>query len=95
MLKREGDVLMLEGPVTFETVPALVGAAEEHLSQGAQTVDFSQVTEIDSAAVALALEWLRQAARHNVALRLENLPSSMNNLAELYGVSEFLYPAPR
>lgn len=95
MLKREGDVLVLDGPVTFDTVPALVGAAEEHLSRGARTVDFGRVTDIDSAAVALALEWLRQAASHNITLRLENLPPSMHNLAELYGVSEFLYPAPR
>jgi len=95
MLKREGDVLVLEGPVTFDTVPSLVGAAEEHWSEGPLTVDFGRVTDTDSAAVALALEWLRQAAGRKVTLRLRNLPTSMNKLAELYGVSEFLNPASR
>jgi len=51
------------------------------------------VTEADSAAVALVIEWVRQAERANVALRLVNLPASMQNLAKLYGVSELLQPA--
>jgi phospholipid transport system transporter-binding protein len=56
-------------------------------------VDFRQVTDIDSSAVALALEWLRQARRNNTELRLVNLPAAMLNLAKLYGVSELLQAA--
>jgi len=64
MIRREGDSLILEGPVTLDTVPGLIGAAEEHLGQGARVADFRNVTEVDSAAVALALEWLRRAAEN-------------------------------
>jgi len=92
-LRREGEVLVIEGAVTLDTVPGLISAAEEHFRQGAGVVDFGAVTEVDSAAVALALEWVRQAERANVALRLVNLPTSMQNLAKLYGVSELLQPA--
>jgi len=93
MIRREGQMLVLEGAVTLDTVPGLILEAEEHLRQGADAIDFSAVTEVDSAAVALALEWVRQAERANVALRLVNLPASMQNLAKLYGVSELLQPA--
>lgn len=91
MLRREGEVLLVEGPVTLATVPELVSAVEEHFSNGAGVVDFAGVTEIDSSAVALALEWVRKAERAGVPLRLLNIPSSMQNLARLYGVSELLH----
>jgi len=93
VIRREGDSLILEGPVTLNTVPGLVGLAEEHLRQGARVVDFRNVTEVDSAAVALALEWLRRAAESKTGLHLVNLPAAMQNLAKLYGVSELLQPA--
>lgn len=93
MIRREGKTLVLEGAVTFDTVTGLMPSAEEHFREGADAVDFAAVTEVDSAAVALALEWVRQAERANVALRLVNLPASIQNLAKLYGVSELLQPS--
>jgi phospholipid transport system transporter-binding protein len=94
VIRREGEALVLEGAVTVDTVPGLIGAADEHLRQGAKIVDFREVTEVDSGAVALALEWLREAARSRTELRLVNLPAPMQNLAKLYGVSELLqFPA--
>jgi len=94
VIKRDGDSLVLEGAVTLDTVPGLIGAVEEHLGQGARVIDFRNVTEVDSAAVALALEWLRRAAESKTGLRLVNLPAAMQNLAKLYGVSELLESAP-
>jgi phospholipid transport system transporter-binding protein len=93
MLRRDGEILLLEGPVTLATVPGLVSAAEQHFRQGAGVIDFAGVTEVDSAAVALALEWVRQAERASVKLRLVNVPASIQNLAKLYGVFELLQPA--
>lgn len=92
MIRREGEVLVVEGAVTFDTVTGLISGAEEHFRHGGDVIDFAAVTEVDSAAVALALEWVRQAERANVAMRLVNLPISMQNLAKLYGVSELLQP---
>lgn len=81
---------VLEGPVTVETVPALVGQIGLQLKGGVTRVDFARVREIDSAAVALALEWRRQAQAANVTLSLINLPAVMRNLANLYGVADLL-----
>ena len=93
MIRRENDSLILEGAVTLNTVAAMLGAVEEHLRQGARVVDFREVTEVDSAAVALALEWLRHAEESKTAVRLANLPEAMQNLAKLYGVSDLLQSA--
>jgi phospholipid transport system transporter-binding protein len=93
VIRRESDSLIVEGAVTLNTVAALAAAVEEHLRQGARVVDFGSVTEVDSAAIALALEWLRQAEQNKTALRLANLPAAMQNLAKLYGVSELLESA--
>ena len=94
MIRREGDSLFLEGALTLATVAGLAREVQDQLRQGARVVDFRGVTEVDSSAVALALEWLRQAGQGDAgALKLVNLPAAMQNLAKLYGVSELLQPA--
>jgi ABC-type transporter Mla MlaB component len=49
---------------------------------------------VDSAAVALALECLREARRRKLLLSLANLPEAMQHLAELYAASELLQADP-
>ena len=93
MIRREGDRIVLEGPITLDSVPALAQALDAHLAAGAAVVDFGNVTEVDSAAVALLLEWQRQAERRKLSLRLANPPAALQNLAKLYGVLELLPPA--
>ena len=61
-----GNAVFLEGPVTVETVPGLVEQIEQQLKRAASQVDFSHVTEIDSAAVALALPPVRAIGSRTV-----------------------------
>jgi len=90
VITREGDRLLLQGPVTIGTVSALLAQVRALLEPGVAVLDFEGVTEVDSAAVALALECLREAQRRKLALSLANLPDAMQHLAELYAVSEML-----
>jgi phospholipid transport system transporter-binding protein len=90
VIKQSDDRLLLQGPVTIGTVTALLTQLRAQLAPGVAVLDFEGVTEVDSAAVALALECLREARRRKLALSLANLPESMRNLAELYSVSELL-----
>ena len=92
MISREADRIELKGPVTLETVPELVALGEPMIRQGAEIVDFSNVSDVDSAAVALALEWLRQSESLGNSLKFINLPDAMKNLAALYGVAAFISP---
>lgn len=90
MIRLDGDTLRVEGAATMETVPALVEAGTAHLRAGATRVDLGGVTEADSAAVAMLLEWTRAARSGGRALAIEGMPRSLANLARLYGVDAFL-----
>ena len=90
MISQQGERLLLQGPVTIATVSALLAQARAQLAPGVAVLDFAGVTEVDSAAVALALECLREARQRKLALTLANLPEAMQHLAELYAVSELL-----
>ena len=94
MITQEGDRLLFDGPVTIATVSALLAQSRALLVPGVAVLDFKGVTEVDSAAVALALECLREARRRKLALSLANLPEAMQHLAELYAVSELLQADP-
>jgi phospholipid transport system transporter-binding protein len=94
-VRRDGNRLVLEGAATAGTVAALLDAGAASLRDGVEVVDFGAVTEVDSAAVALALAWLRAAHAAGRTLRFDNLPPALLNLARLYGVDELIPRVPR
>jgi phospholipid transport system transporter-binding protein len=93
MIQRDGERVLLEGPVTFATAASVLEAAASETRAGARIVDFSAVTESDSAALALALELLRQAEAEKRAVTFANVPDALHKLAELYSVSEVVFAA--
>jgi len=57
------------------------------LAAGVRRVDLSQVAEVDSAAVALLLEWVKQTGSPFV---IEGAPAPLYKLAQLYCVHTML-----
>lgn len=53
-------------------------------------VDFSAVTDIDTAALSLLIEWQRRAIAANKKIVFTHLPESLHSLATLYGVADFI-----
>lgn len=84
------DRCTIEGPVTADNVLSLLAQGAQQLTGPRMTIDLSGVTEVDSTALSLLLEWRREAIRNGREVRFRNLPASMKSLAELYGVSELL-----
>ena len=82
--------MMVSGPVTLANVAGLLEEGRRHLAEGVRSVDFGEVTEMDSAALALCLAWLRDAKAHGGALSFSNLPESLQTIARLYGVHSLL-----
>lgn len=80
----------VQGPITVENVVSLLGQGQEQFTAPQLTVDLSAVTEVDSSALSLLLEWRREAARNGRAIRFANLPGNLQSLAKLYGVTELL-----
>ena len=87
-LRREGDRLLVDGPLGIETVPAVMREASAACRDGVRVVDLGSVSDVDSAALALALELMREANAADRKLVFENLPQAMEKLAQLYAVSD-------
>ena len=90
MIKREGDRMVVSGPLTLSSVAAALGEGAAAIAQGARIVDLGEVGELDSSALALLLAWLREAKRRDVALSFTRLPEGLTTIARLYGVAELL-----
>ncbi|MBA4143646.1 MAG: STAS domain-containing protein [Nitrosospira sp.] len=90
---REAGELSVEGPVTIGNVTAVVARGIAVFGRDDFVVDLTRVTEVDSAAVSMLLEWQRDAARRNRRMCFANMPQNLQNLIRLYGVSELIYLA--
>lgn len=92
MIACEGDRCTVRGPLTMSHVTAALAESVPLFKAPRVLVDLSGVTEVDSSAVSLLLEWRRSAAKANRNIEFTNLPASLRSLAELYGVLEFIAP---
>ncbi len=81
------------GSLHFTTVSSLlrVGAGAIERDQ-AGVIDLGGVTSSDSAGLALLIEWLSVAKGANRALRYENIPSQIQQLAHLSELDDLLVP---
>ncbi|MFM9886889.1 MAG: lipid asymmetry maintenance protein MlaB [Burkholderiales bacterium] len=87
MIKVEGHRLVLTGPLNMSTAARHVEEGRRAVAEGAVEIDLSAATEIDSAAVALLLDWIRTAGK---PLKITGMPKAMASLASLYGVDGLL-----
>ena len=90
MIRRDGDRMIVSGPLTLAHVAAALGDGNGAISEGARSVDLGEVSELDSSALALLLAWLREAKRRDGKLVFSNLPQGLTTIARLYGVAELL-----
>ncbi|MGD9786867.1 MAG: lipid asymmetry maintenance protein MlaB [Sulfuricellaceae bacterium] len=91
-LIRDGNRFRLTGPVVKENAVSLLEQGGAIFDGGDVTVDFGGVTDVDSSAVSLMLEWLRRG-NGRLRLRYVNLPANLVSLADLYGVTDVLQQA--
>lgn len=82
----------LSGAATMNTVAALrsEGLRAFGASSGDINVDLSALTRIDSAGLALLIDWLAWARSASRSLRFAALPESLRSLARLSDVEPFL-----
>ncbi len=90
MSPAEAHVLRLSGPVRIDTVTTLLQTSVPSFSQARSVVDFSEVTDIDSSALALMLQWRRDAESAGSQVHFVHVPDNLRVLAELYGVTFLL-----
>ncbi|MBS0336981.1 MAG: STAS domain-containing protein [Proteobacteria bacterium] len=90
MIRREGDRMMIVGPVTLKNVTAVLEEGLTEVRAGVSTIDMAEVSELDSSLLAATFAWVREGRLANRALTVANLPAGLQTLAQLYGVEELL-----
>ncbi len=76
--------------MTMENVNTLLATGTALFDASSLEVDLGGVEDVDSAAVGLVFEWLRQAHGQKASLVFVNLPSTLSSLAALYGVLDLI-----
>ena len=74
----------------FTNAKSLLQEGLDAVSRGESEYDLGMLTQVDSASVSVMLAWQRAAVRSGRRLRFLNVPASLVNLADLYGVTELL-----
>jgi len=87
MIRFGNGSLSVVGPMTMETVAGLKAEAAPLFTNDLGRIELGQVTDADSAGLALLLEWLRRGRSLNLPIVFSGLPPAMSSLASLYGLS--------
>ena len=95
MLTFEKDAAKLVGELTFSTVTGLFNQMQSKASTGGmpRAIDLADVGKIDSAGLALLLEWqsaYRKQAGSSDLIEIINPPPALLKIAKLCDASEFL-----
>ena len=90
MLTFENNRLKLAGAVVIDSARQLLEDGRGYCVANDVAVDFSGVTELDSSALALFLEYRRAAESAGKRVSVSNLPASLKTLADLYGVTDLI-----
>jgi phospholipid transport system transporter-binding protein len=89
-ITQQGNHWLIAGDLWVDNVSELL-AKSAALSMPSQLeIDFSAVTDSDTAALSLIMEWQRRALAIGSTVTFKNLPANLSSLATLYGVTEFI-----
>ena len=90
MIDRDGERLVVRGAVTLADVLGWRESGLEAIDRDGLTIDLGGVSEADSSALSLLLEWQRAAKARGFRIKYSGLPENLRSLAQVYGVLELL-----
>lgn len=87
-LYTDDSVWKVEGDLNYATSASLYEKARAAMAaQLPASVDLAAVERVDSAGVALMLDWIRAARARQQSLAFHNVPPHMQRIADLCGVA--------
>lgn len=89
-IAQEANRWQLSGDLIVENINQVLDASKALSLAGSTQLDFTGVTDVDTSAISLILEFKRRAAAENVNLSLVNVPANLVSLMQLYGVDDFV-----
>jgi phospholipid transport system transporter-binding protein len=80
----------VNGDIIIGSVASILEASKSLSIAQDTTIDFANVTDIDTSTISLILEWKRRAQKESMQLKFVNLPANLTSLTQLYGVAELI-----
>lgn len=87
---QQGPHWHIDGEVVFNNVSSLLETATNFNSAQPTVIDFVKVTNVDTSAISLMLEWQRRAMLAHSSVSFVNLSPNLLSLANLYGVEDII-----
>lgn len=90
---RDG-ALLVSGEIGFDSVHHLLDegrSAIGALSGNEAVLDLSAVTKVDSAGLALVVDWVRTAQQRGTQLQVVGVSSQLMDIASVSGLDDFLF----
>jgi phospholipid transport system transporter-binding protein len=85
------DNFRVSGKLTFATVRDALQASHQLFAQAtALNIDLSEVSVVDSAGLALLIEWYRRASKTGKPISFIAVPKQLSALAKISDVDQFL-----
>ena len=80
----------ISGDVLMDNANLILNQSDAFKMDGEIEVDFTDVSNVDTAALSLMLEWQRRAVAAKCKMKFANLPVNLSSLANLYGIEDFI-----
>jgi phospholipid transport system transporter-binding protein len=90
MISEVGECARVSGRLGMREATDALEAGRALIAKGVTCFDLAEVTDVDSAALAVIFAWQREARRRQMAVSFSNPPASLASLAEVYGVTDLL-----
>ncbi len=81
---------IVSGSILVDNANAVLIESNVLDMQDGLRVNLAGVSDVDTAALSLLMEWQRRAIATNSKILFTHLPEDLRSLADLYGVSEFI-----
>ena len=81
--------------LTVHNAQTVLDAGLRAIAEGQTEIDLTDLTVVDSAAVATMLAWQRAARASGKSLMFSNLPANLQSLIDLYGAADLLRTVTR
>jgi phospholipid transport system transporter-binding protein len=80
----------VSGDVLIDNANLILNQSDAFKMADEIEVDFTDVSNVDTAALSLILEWQRRAVASKCRIKFANLPVNLSRLADLYGIEDFI-----
>jgi phospholipid transport system transporter-binding protein len=88
---KESLMLQLEQNLNRQHAAQCVQLGQDAIARGIAQFNFSDVTLVDSSAIAIMLAWQRAANQAQLPLQFIAVPNKLISLLNLYGVADLFH----